>query len=127
MNGFRRRLSWVLYTWLICQTFGLALPIALASTDILSVELCTCAGEDHGATCPMHHGHGQSSDDENRCSLQSAANQSEASLLSLAGGTGILPQPVALDTVQRSARQVALAATIPPAWTERPNSPPPRA
>jgi hypothetical protein len=126
MIGFRRRLSWVLYTWIACQAVGLAIPIALAASGVVSIQICTCPGEDHGATCPMHHGKSASAKDEELCSLQSATRPLDAALLSMAGGAGVLPQLVASAPLQPAVAAIAVAAAVPQSWTEVPNSPPPR-
>jgi hypothetical protein len=100
MRPLRRRLSWLLSVWLVCQVVALAAPAALAAAGSMPVEeICTCPGGDH-ETCPMHHG----SSPEQRSSSDSAVTGScapaDAALLSFAGGVGVLPSAVDIVTPQ---------------------------
>jgi len=95
MKTVRHHLTWLLRAWLLCQMVALAAPVALASIGSVVVEeLCTCTGGDH-ETCPMHHGTpdaGQSA----LCGMRSAATPLDVALLSMAGGTGVMPSAVFL-------------------------------
>ncbi len=126
MKSLRLRLSWILVGWLFVQFAGTVAPVVLAAAGVPSGDvLCECPGTEHGATCPMHHGQAPKQDDTNRCRLQNTYTPTDAALLSLAGGIGVLPQVATLhiDMAQTSilATDGALSSR-----TELPDAPPPR-
>src|SRR5262245_48325358 len=85
MRRIRRRLSWLIAGWLICQTASLtAAPIGTALG--LGTDAC-CAGLGPGQTCPMHH----SRAGDRTCKMRSACPRADFALVSLAGGVGVLP------------------------------------
>jgi len=99
MRRFRQHLSIVLCGWLFTQLLALAVPVALAAGAAQAEDLCTCAGGDHDA-CPMHHGHPQ---DASTCAMRSLHAPTDVALLSLAGGTGVLPQILVVTHLGTSA------------------------
>ena len=123
----RRRLSWMIRAWLFLQIAGFAAaPTAwcCAGANVVDETPACCRGLGPGETCPMHHGHDGT---DTTCKMRSACGRSDAALLTLAGGLGVLPSatisvtpfdpgailgPISASTVLRS---------------KRPESPPPRA
>jgi hypothetical protein len=93
MPSVRRRLSWMIRVWLICQIAGFAAaPTALGcgganAVDVDETPAC-CRGLGPGETCPMHHSHDGS---DTTCKMRSVCGRSDAALLTLAGGLGVLP------------------------------------
>ena len=79
----RRRLSWIIRVWLICQVAGLAAaPFALCCASLASADQtpACCRGLSPGQTCPMHHG----GEEDRTCKMRSACSRSDAALLTLA-------------------------------------------
>jgi hypothetical protein len=127
MTHIRRRLPWVLATWLVFQVLGLATPIAWAAAGHAGEEeLCTCVVMDH-ATCPMHSRQAPSRDDDGRCRMRSAAPSSDVLILALTGGTGIVVDRAAFDRVDPRGDVMYSPAVSRPFRTDLPDSPPPRA
>jgi hypothetical protein len=127
MTAVRRRLSAFAMLWVLIQIAGTSAPLMLlADAGMATEELCTCPSADHGATCPMHHPQGSTSDRNDHCKLQNGCAPLEVALLSLAGGAGVPSSAVQdLPSPPSSAR----AAVLPPARLFRadtPDSPPPR-
>jgi hypothetical protein len=126
MTVIRKRLSWVLASWLAFQLAGIVAPIALAAAHAAKTEVCTCAVLDH-ATCPMHHRQAPAREGGERCRMQNAATPSDAVFLSFTGGAGIAVAPAAFDAVDTRGDLIALTASDRSSRTELPDSPPPRA
>jgi len=123
MKFVRRRLSWLLSVWLVCQVTALAAPVVLASTGSALEQLCTCAGGDH-ETCPMHHGK-PDSQDPSRSGVSACRAPLHVALLWMAGGTGVLPHAICLDHPNVGERIPQLAVS--PDDVVSPHStPPPR-
>jgi len=128
MRSVRNNLSWFLAVALTLQLAGIVAPAVLSAAGIDIEQVCTCAGETHGATCPMHHGKtSQSETRSNQCSLKSASVPTALALLTLGAGIGIVPPlNVFHVTVLSLAVQPASDAGF-ASRSELPDSPPPRA
>jgi hypothetical protein len=125
MRLLRRQLSWMLASWLLFQLVGITAPVVLGAVGIVE-DACTCPGTKEGATCPMHHGTNTTKYKVNPCVLTSAAPPTEIALLGLAGGSGVLPNLIAFDVVDRPFARVSIALASPLSRTDLPDSPPPR-
>jgi hypothetical protein len=129
MQRMRWCLSWLAAGWVLCQLAAFAAaPIVLSADglDPVTVERCTCAEGAPGAACPMHQGHGgdpkRSGTD---CKLRSSCASSEAALLSLAGGLGLVPSP-AVVSVNRVVALIPGPLVRALNRVELPEFPPPR-
>lgn len=128
MRILRQHLTRILLGWLLIQFSVIASPVALAAAGmVVADEICTCpGGAAHGAACPMHHREEAASTGASRCTMQNASAPLDVALLSLAGGAGVLPQPISFQ-----AQTVQIAVCIPDVQffsrVEVPDSPPPRA
>lgn len=107
MGLVRRRLSWLLSFWLVCQAVSLAAPVVLAATGATAEELCTCPGGDH-ETCPMHHGQANPDGTTALCGMRAGCAPIDIALLSLAGGAGVLPTPVHVVLLRAQSAVVTL-------------------
>lgn len=126
MLGIRRRLSWILAGWLAFQLAGIVAPVVLSAAGHSAGDsLCECPGTEPGAACPMHHGQAPRHDDANRCRLENTCAPTDAALLSLAGGIGVLPQSMSAE-IQAVEASVGATGSILITRTELPDSPPPR-
>jgi hypothetical protein len=126
MTRLRKGTAWIAAGWLLCQAFALSVPIA-AAVIAETADVCTCPGGTPGAQCPMHHhGLGIATSKPSGPALQNACAQPDATLLSLAGGLGVLPQAVAIS-VDSHQTTVASFASIPVLRPAIPDAPPPRA
>jgi hypothetical protein len=126
MPLFRRRLSWMIGVWLSCQIAGLAAaPFALCCDGANAADqpATCCRGLAPGQTCPMHHGGGK----DTTCKMRSACGHSDAALLTLAGGLGILPSATISVTAFDPGSILRPAVPSTELRAERPDSPPPRA
>jgi hypothetical protein len=121
MGVIRRRLSWLIAGWLICQIASLAGAPVYAAFG-LDEDAC-CRGLGPGQTCPMHHPRAS----DRTCKMRSACPRGETAVLALAGGVGVLP--VATDVVMAFVVSEPVAAPRAAAITRttRPEFPPPRA
>jgi hypothetical protein len=125
MLGVRRRLSWAVGAWLLCQIANLsAAPLTFCCQNVATSaddEEC-CPGLLPGQICPMHH----TREGERTCTMRSSCVGTDASLVALAGGLGAMPQSTAvvsafdLGALRRLTQPSALLRT------DRPESPPPR-
>jgi hypothetical protein len=140
MRPVRRRLSWMLASWLVFQLVGIVAPVVLAATGMAVEEaVCTCPGAEHAATCPMHHnsgtpaGSGRHADEatpkeqKNPCAMRNAQPPTDIALLALAGGAGVLPRFVAFDAVEQTFSRISLESASVSSRTELPDPLPPRA
>jgi hypothetical protein len=118
----RRRISWVLAGWLLCQFAGVAAPLLFAAKAAVE-ELCFCPDAEPGAACPMH----AKKEAPAGNSLKSDCNPSDAALLSLAGGAGILSETFALTASDDVVEYIDVLASEPTSVVSHPDSPPPRA
>jgi hypothetical protein len=122
----RRRLSWIIRIWLLCQAAGLAAaPLGLCCGHPSAAEQTPscCRGLAPGKTCPMHHG----DDDDRTCKMRSACSGSDAALLTLAGGVGVLPTATSSVTAFVPGDVVTAVGASALLRADRPESPPPRA
>jgi hypothetical protein len=126
MSLVRRRLSWVVGAWLLCQIANVAAaPLTFCCQNVATAgdeEKC-CPGLLPGQVCPMHH----TKEGERTCKMRSLCTASDASIVALAGGLGAMPVSTALvnafelgDLPRHAPRPAVLR-------TRRPDSPPPRA
>jgi hypothetical protein len=124
----RRRLSWLVSAWLMCQVVGIAAaPIAFCCKDVpaATAEQDCCEGLQPGQYCPMHHKTAAGAKDE--CKMRSACAPADAMLVALAGGTGLLePTTAVVNSFVPGEFVPALAPTF-IARTIPPDPPPPRA
>lgn len=126
MVRLRSRIAWIAAAWLVCQSFALAVPIA-ASVIAETTDICTCPGGVAGAQCPMHHhGLGMGTEKPPAPAVRNACAQPDATLLSLAGGIGVLPQPADISA-DSTTSPVELITSTPLHRSEIPDAPPPRA
>jgi hypothetical protein len=127
MRSVRNNLSWFLAVALTLQLAGIVAPVVLSAAGFDIEEVCTCPGESHGATCPMHHGKtSQSQGRSNQCTLKNASVPAAFGLLTLGTGIGIVPPlNVFHITVLSLAVQPASDAGF-ASRSELPDSPPPR-
>jgi hypothetical protein len=125
MSFVRRRLSWLVGVWLLCQIANVsAAPLTFCCQNVATVgddEKC-CPGLLPGQICPMHH----TKEGERTCKMRATCAGTDAALVALAGGLAAVPQPTvvvrpfALGGLLRVAQPSALLRT------DRPESPPPR-
>src|SRR3954462_11306866 len=90
MSPVRRRLSWLIGAWLLCQIANLAAaPLTFCCQNVATVgddEKC-CPGLLPGQVCPMHH----TKEGERTCKMRSVCTGTDASMIALAGGPGAVP------------------------------------
>jgi hypothetical protein len=128
MQWFRTRLLALSVGWLASQlAVSVGMPMALGTTGLAAaIGDCDCPADAPGAFCPMHEspsgGSGAPRDDR---SMRSACAPSDAALLSLGLGLGILPAPT-LDHVERYAPVTPSPSAVSFDRAEFPDSPPPR-
>jgi hypothetical protein len=122
----RRHFSWLIGAWFLCQFANVAAaPLTFCCQNVASVgdeEEC-CPGLLPGQVCPMHH----AKQGERTCQMRSTCTGSDAALVALAGGIGVLPPATAVvnsfalgDRLRPAPRSAVVRAY-------RPESPPPRA
>jgi hypothetical protein len=119
-------MAWIAAGWLACHMVALAAPLAAAAIAAAQ-DLCTCPGGTPGAMCPMHHRAMSMSTDTSPATphVKDACAQADLTLLSFAGGLGVLPAPTVLagDAAQSDA---ATSETSTVFRAEPPDAPPPR-
>jgi hypothetical protein len=112
--------------WLLCQVAGLAAaPFSLCCSQLASADQtpACCRGLAPGQTCPMHHG----DKSDSTCKMRSACSRSDAALLTLTGGLGVLPAST-MGVIAFDPGVVIAAVTVSTALrADRPDPPPPRA
>lgn len=126
MSLVRRRLSWLIGIWLLCQIANVAAaPVMFSCQNVATTEdedEC-CPGLLPGQVCPMHH----TKKSEPTCKMRAVCTGTDASVVALAGGLGAMPISTALVNIfdlgdlPRPAPRSALLRT------DRPEFPPPRA
>lgn len=127
MPSERRRSSWLIAVAVLLQLTAITAPAVLAAAGIDIDDVCTCPTATHGATCPMHHGKtNQSQDTSNRCALKSAAAPSALTLLTFSSGIGIVPAAQALHLSVETSAVFPVRTSSFASRTELPDSPPPR-
>jgi hypothetical protein len=90
MQFLRRRLSWIVGAWLICQLASGGVAAALLAAGPFA-ELCTCPGGMPGQICPMHSGHQDDTRGDSGCAIGNMSVTPDASLTSLLGNIGVVP------------------------------------
>ena len=126
MSSVRRRLSWLIGVWLLCQVANVAAaPLTFCCQNVATAddeEKC-CPGLLPGQVCPMHH----TKEGVRTCKMRDACARTDAALVALAGGLGVLPPATAvvntfdLGDLPRPAPRSAIVRAY------RPDSLPPRA
>jgi hypothetical protein len=126
MSRVRRRLSWLIGAWLLCQVANVvAAPLTFCCQNVATAadeEKC-CPGLLPGQVCPMHH----TKEGERTCKMRASSSGPDASLTALASGLGAVPvstpavSAFVLGEPLRSAQSSAILRSA------RPESPPPRA
>src|ERR1700704_20552 len=98
MSLVRRRLSWVVGAWLLCQIANIAAaPLTFYCQNVASGgddEKC-CPGLLPGQVCPMHH----TKEGERTCKMRGVCTGSDASIIALAGGLGAVPLQTAAEGI----------------------------
>jgi hypothetical protein len=126
MRVVRRRLSWLICAWLLCQVAGVAASPFAACCDLAAPaddETKCCPGLLPGQICPMHH----TREGDRTCKMRSACGPTDPALFSLSGGLGVLPPqtPTVIAFVPGQRLNTLIASEL--LRAERPESPPPRA
>jgi hypothetical protein len=126
MTLIRRRVSWLVGAWLLCQVANLAAaPLTFCCQNVASVgddEKC-CPGLLPGQVCPMHH----TKEGERTCKMRGVSSGTDASLIALAGGLGAMPAATAFVKAFEPGDLPRLASRSAILRIRRPESPPPRA
>ena len=126
MSLVRRRMSWVVGAWLLCQIANLAAaPLTFCCQNVATAEdeeKC-CPGLLPGQVCPMHH----TKEGVRTCKMRSVCTGTDASIIALAGGLGAMPGATSFVSAFEPGDLPRLAPPSPILHTERPESPPPRA
>src|SRR5947207_962818 len=97
MSFARRHLSCVIASVLACQIAGAAaapLAFSLRGVPTIDDDKC-CPGLQPGQICPMHH----TKEGERTCKMRNACAQSDAALIALAMGAGVLRESTAFVSV----------------------------
>jgi hypothetical protein len=122
----RRRLPWLICTWLTFQIAGVAAaPIMFCCKDVPTAEdeeTC-CAGLAPGQLCPMHH----KTAGKSECKMRNACAPADAMLVALAGGVGVLPRATTIVNAFDPGDVVVPSVPTAIARSSSPESPPPRA
>ena len=126
MSPVRRRLSWLIGVWLLCQLANVAAaPLTFCCQNVATVgddEKC-CPGLLPGEICPMHH----TKEGERTCKMRAVCTGTDVSLVALAGGLGAVPRSTTAVNVFVPGDFARLAPRPAILRTARPDSPPPRA
>jgi hypothetical protein len=126
MSLVRRRLSWLVGVWLLCQIANVAAaPLTFSCQNVATAgddEKC-CPGLLPGQICPMHH----TKEGERTCKMRSVCTGTDASIIALAGGLGAVPESTALVNAFELGDLPRVAPRSAILCTDRPESPPPRA
>jgi hypothetical protein len=125
MSLVRRRLSWVVGVWLLCQIANVAAaPLTFYCQNVATAgddEKC-CPGLLPGQICPMHH----TKEGERTCKMRSVCTGTDASIIALAGGLGAIPGATAFENAFELGDLPRLTPRPAIVRTDRPESPPPR-
>lgn len=121
----RRRLPWIIGTWLCCQLSLLtAAPMSLLSGALHASDSVTCTCAHAGATeCPMHH----STPKKSGCECRNTTDPDAGAVLSMLGPIAVLadarPTVPSAHVTQSPDSQVAPVVSV----VVAPDGPPPRA
>src|SRR3954463_13916970 len=92
MSPVRRRLSWLVGAWLLCQIANVAAaPLTFCCQNVASSddeEKC-CPGLLPGQVCPMHH----TKEGVRTCKMRASCAGSDAALIALGSAPAALPTP----------------------------------
>src|SRR5947208_15455572 len=92
MSSVRRRLSWLVGAWLLCQVANVgAAPLTFCCQNVATAgddEKC-CPGLLPGQVCPMHH----TKEGERTCRMRGVCTGSDTALVELASALGAMPPP----------------------------------
>ena len=126
MSLVRRRLSWLVGAWLLCQIANVAAaPLTFCCQNVTTAddeEKC-CPGLLPGQVCPMHH----TREGEPTCKMRSVCTGSDASLVALASGLAAMPAATAVVNAFAPGELPRVAPRPAALRSDRPESPPPRA
>ena len=126
MSVVRRRLSWLVGAWLLCQIANVAAApltfccqnVAIAGDD----EKC-CPGLLPGEICPMHH----TREGERTCKMRGVCTGTDAAVVALASSLGAMPSATVVVNAFELGDLPRVAPLSIVLRTDRPESPPPRA
>jgi hypothetical protein len=125
MSSVRRRLSWLVGVWLLCEIANVgAAPLTFCCQNVATAcddEKC-CPGLLPGQVCPMHH----TKEGERTCKMRSVCTGSDASLVALASTLAAMPVTTSVVSAFDLGAAPPLAPRIIALRTARPESPPPR-
>jgi hypothetical protein len=125
MSFARRRLTWIVVLWLVSQVAGIAAaPVGLCCRTAQAVDddKC-CPGLLPGQVCPMHH---SKQEGKRSCKMRSTCAATDAALVALDGGVGILPAATALVSVFDPGISLPDVSSSALSRAFVPESPPPR-
>ena len=108
-SGFLRSVAAV---WLTCQ---------LAAMCVVALAMC-CPNAAPGDLCPMHHAKPAQSD----CQMRAACAPTDATLVSLATGVGLLPHFSTTFVTLQSLDAPSAPTPLTLARADRPDAPPPK-
>lgn len=112
--------------WIVIQLAAVcAAPVVLACAHVPTAaddEAACCPGLLPGQVCPMHH----TREGAQKCHMRSACGSSDASLVTLTFGVGVLPSNATLVAIAPIATAAAAPAAGAIARPDRPEPPPPR-
>lgn len=127
MRGLRTHLRSAAAAWLFVQVAALsAAPVVFAATaTLVAADGCECPDAASGGSCPMHHDVTSTGDETTACHMRGSCAAADVALLALAGGAGVLSQPMACaqDPVVSYVRPVRATLV---SQSDVPDSPPPR-
>src|SRR6185369_1322872 len=125
MSLVRRRLSWLVGAWLLCQAANVAAaPLTFCCQNVATAgddEKC-CPGLLPGQICPMHH----TKEGERTCKMRAACAGTDAALVALAGGLAAMPRTTLVVSAFEPGELPSHARPSTLLRGERPESPPPR-
>ena len=124
MPRFRRRLSWALAGWLVCQLVGITAPLLVTAATAVE-QMCACPDAEEGAACPMHQA--QKSAPAGQRTLKNACQPTDVALLSMSSGAGILEQPFVMTAGEALGQPVSVSLDSATSIVVLLESPPPRA
>ena len=126
MSLVRRRLSWLIGAWLLCQIANVAAaPLTFSCQNVATAgddEKC-CPGLLPGQVCPMHH----VKEGERTCKMRGVCTGTDASIVALASGLGAMPASTTVVSMFDLGDQARSAPRLAILRAGRPESPPPRA
>jgi hypothetical protein len=126
MSRVRRRLSWLVGAWLLCQIANVAAaPLTFCCQNVATAgdEDKCCPGLLPGQVCPMHH----TKEGVRTCKMRASCSGSDASLVALASALGSMPLSTSVVSVFELGDPARTAPASAILRTARPESPPPRA